>query len=187
MLATLSQAIEESTERSARTASYFYGKIGQLVADQPDVRMPSRATFCRLFDRLSRGGHVTGSARTRRSLASRPDGEFSQVTANRPGGRMEIDSTPLDILVTFDDGVVGRVELTGMVDRATRTVTAGGLRPATKSVDAALLLTRTVTPERCVQAGSQHCPWPAPCCPMSVLGSDPETSHVTDSLPRDRS
>ncbi|MEV4478020.1 Mu transposase C-terminal domain-containing protein [Nonomuraea sp. NPDC049504] len=147
VLAALSKAIEESTERSTRTASYFYWKVGQLVADQPDVRMPSRATFYRLFDRLSRGRHVTGSARTRRSLASRPDGEFSQVTANRPGEWMEIDSTPVDILVVFDDGVVGRVELTGMVDLATRTVTAGVLRPATKSVDAALLLARTVTPE----------------------------------------
>ncbi|MCP2353007.1 hypothetical protein HD597_000027 [Nonomuraea thailandensis] len=78
VLATLSKAIEESTERSTRTASYFYWKVGQLVADQPEVRMPSRATFYRLFDRLSRGRHVTGSARTRRSLASRPDGEFCQ-------------------------------------------------------------------------------------------------------------
>jgi len=41
----------------------------------------------------------------------------------------------------------GRVELTGMVDLATRTVPAVVLRPTTKSVDAALLLARTVTPE----------------------------------------
>jgi hypothetical protein len=34
-----------------------------------------------------------------------------------------------------------------MVDLATRTVTAAVLRPTTKSVDAALLLARTVTPE----------------------------------------
>ncbi|MET8862839.1 hypothetical protein ABZW11_07760 [Nonomuraea sp. NPDC004580] len=40
-----------------------------------------------------------------------------------------------------------RVELTGIVDLATRTVTADVLRPATTSVDAALLLARTVTPE----------------------------------------
>jgi hypothetical protein len=147
VLDALSKAIEESKEQSTRTASYFYWKIGQLVADQPEIRMPSRATFYRLFDRLSRGRHITGSARTRRSLANRPEDGFDQVTANRPGEWMEIDSTPLDILVVFDDGVIGRVELTGMVDLATRTVTAGALRPATKSVDAALLLARTVTPE----------------------------------------
>ncbi|MFC4116533.1 Mu transposase C-terminal domain-containing protein [Nonomuraea zeae] len=147
VVAALTKAIEEATDSSPRTASYFYWKVGQVVADRPDVRMPSRATFYRLFDRVSRGRHITGSARTRRSLASRPEGPFSQVTAFRPGEWMEIDSTPLDVLVVLDDGVVGRVELTGMVDLATRTVTAGVLRPSTKSVDATLLLARTVTPE----------------------------------------
>ncbi|HEX5298476.1 MAG TPA: transposase family protein [Streptosporangiaceae bacterium] len=60
---------------------------------------------------------------------------------------MEIDSTPFDVMVLPDDGVAGRAELTGMVDLATRTVTAAVLRPTTKSVDASLLLARTVTPE----------------------------------------
>jgi putative transposase len=147
VLEALAQAIEAATDRSTRTAGYFYWKVGQMVADQPDVRMPSRATFYRIFDRLSRGRHTTGSARTRRSLAGRPDGPFGHLTVSRPGELMEIDSTPLDVLVILDDGVPGRVELTGMVDLATRTVTAGVLRPTTKSVDAALLLARTVTPE----------------------------------------
>ena len=59
---------------------------------------------------------------------------------------MPIDSTPLDVLVRLDDGV-DRVELTGMVDVATRTVTAAVLRPTTRSVDASVLLARTLTPE----------------------------------------
>ncbi|MGO4649700.1 Mu transposase C-terminal domain-containing protein [Nocardia sp. 2YAB30] len=65
----------------------------------------------------------------------------------RPGELMEIDSTPLDVAVRLPNGVVRRVELTGMIDVATRTVTAGVVRPTTKSVDASLLLARTVTPE----------------------------------------
>jgi hypothetical protein len=60
---------------------------------------------------------------------------------------VEIDSTPFDVMVLLDDGVAGRAELTGIVDLATRTVTAAVLRPTTKSVDASLLLARTVTPE----------------------------------------
>jgi len=60
---------------------------------------------------------------------------------------MQMDSTPLDVLVRLDDGVAGRIDLTGMIDVATRTVTAAVLRPATKSVDASVLLARTVTPE----------------------------------------
>ena len=60
---------------------------------------------------------------------------------------MQIDSTPLDVLVRLDSGVTGRVDLTGIIDVATRTVTAAVLRPTTKSVDASVLLARTVTPE----------------------------------------
>ena len=64
-----------------------------------------------------------------------------------PGDLMQIDSTPLDVLVRLDNGVPDRVDLTGIIDVATRTVTAAVLRPTTKSVDASVLLARTVTPE----------------------------------------
>ncbi len=64
-----------------------------------------------------------------------------------PGDLMQIDSTPLDVLVRLDNGVPDRVDLTGIIDVATRTVTAAVLRPTTRSVDASVLLARTVTPE----------------------------------------
>ena len=69
------------------------------------------------------------------------------MPAAAPGDVMQIDSTPLDVLVRLDNGVTGRVDLTGIIDVATRTVTAAVLRPTTKSVDASVLLARTVTPE----------------------------------------
>jgi putative transposase len=150
VLEALRQAIEEATERSTRTAGYFYWRVQQLLTAQHGagtVPMPSRATFYRLFDRLSQGRHTTGSARTRRSLANRPDGPYGELVACRPGELVEIDSTPLDVLVLLDKGVPGRVELTGTVDLATRSIPAAVLRPTTKSVDAALLLARTATPE----------------------------------------
>jgi hypothetical protein len=64
-----------------------------------------------------------------------------------PGEVMEIDSTPLDVMVLLDDGVAGRVELTGIIDVATRSVPAAVLRPSTRSVDASVLLARALTPE----------------------------------------
>jgi hypothetical protein len=79
------------------------------------------------------------------------------VAVTAPGDLMQIDSTPLDVLVRLDDGVTGRVDLTGIIDVATRTVTAAVLRPTTKSVDASVLLARTVTPEP-MRPG-----WPRPC------------------------
>jgi hypothetical protein len=109
--------------------------------------LPSERTLYRLFGRLEAGRHTTGSASTRRSLAARPEGPFGQVPAAAPGDVMQIDSTPLDVLVRLDNGVPDRVDLTGIIDVATRTVTAAVLRPTTKSVDASVLLARTVTPE----------------------------------------
>jgi hypothetical protein len=144
------QAISEATDASTRTAPYVFWRAGQILETghrAGTVELPSRASLYRLFSALSAGKHTTGSARTRRSLAARPDGPFSRVQVSAPGEVMEIDSTPLDVLVRLDDGVEGRVELTGMVDVATRTVTAVVLQPSAKSADASVLLARTVTPE----------------------------------------
>lgn len=146
----LQQLIDTATHGSSRTASYFFWKVEQALTDQygpGTVAMPSQATFYRLFAQLATGRHTTGSARTRRSLANRPAAPFGEMSAARPGELMEIDSTVLDVMVLLDEGVPGRVELTGIVDLATRSITAAVLSPTTKSVDASLLLARTLTPE----------------------------------------
>ncbi len=69
------------------------------------------------------------------------------VTAARPGEWMQIDSTPIDVRVVLDNGMIDRAELTWLIDYATRTIPAAVLRPSTKAVDAALLLARALTPE----------------------------------------
>lgn len=99
------------------------------------------------MERLSAGKHTLGSARTRRTLARQPEGPFGTVVPARPGEGMQIDSTPLDIRVVLDNGLPDRVELTWLVDLATRRIPAAVLRPSTKSADAALLLARALTPE----------------------------------------
>jgi hypothetical protein len=150
VVAAMRQAISEAVGDSTRTAVFVLRRTRQILAEaggEPDGGMPSRSTLYRLFSRLQDGRHTTGSASTRRSLAGRPEGPFGQVPAAAPGDLMQIDSTPLDILVRLDSGVTGRVDLTGIIDVATRTVTAAVLRPTTKSVDASVLLARTVTPE----------------------------------------
>ncbi|MDN5919629.1 MAG: Mu transposase C-terminal domain-containing protein [Pseudonocardia sp.] len=142
------QAIAEQTAGATGTGARRRGGVELGVADDPDPRaLPAERSFYRLVARLSAGQHTFGSARTRRSLAKQPDGPFAAVTASRPGQWTQIDSTPLDVRVVLDDGTVDRVELTGLVDHATRTIAAAVLRPTTKAVDAALLLARAVTPE----------------------------------------
>jgi hypothetical protein len=144
----MEQAIAEATEESSRTASFIVWRTRQILAEDGQAGLePSRATMFRLFSRLSAGKHTTGSAATRRGLAGRPQRKFSQAHPAAPGELMEIDSTPLDVLVLLDDGVPGRVDLTAMIDVATRTVPAAVIRPTTKSVDASVMLARALTPE----------------------------------------
>ena len=76
------------------------------------------------------GGHVRGSCRRRRPA------RWCRSTPPR-----------WTCWCCLDDGVPGRVELTGMIDVATRVVPAAVLRPTTRSVDASVLLARALTPE----------------------------------------
>ena len=146
--AAMQRAIDEATGESSKTAAFIIWRAKELLAAAGEqAEAPSRATMYRLFARLSAGRHTTGSAVTRRSLAGRPQRMFSAVHPAAPGELMEIDSTPLDVMVLLDDGIAGRADLTGMIDVATRTVTAAVLRPTTRSVDASVLLARSLTPE----------------------------------------
>lgn len=146
------RAVEQETDRSTGTVGRLRRRTEQILAvehglEDPSAVMPSRATFYRLVARVTAGRHTFGSARTRRSLAKRPAGPFGTVTALRPGEWMQIDSTPVDVRVVLDNGMVDRAELTWLIDVATRTIPAAVLRPSAKAVDAALLLARALTPE----------------------------------------
>jgi hypothetical protein len=112
------------------------------------MALPGRSTFYKVIDAVSSGRHTFGSAVTRRQTANRPQGLFTPTHAARPGEQVQIDSTPIDVLVLLDNGVPARADLTIAVDVATRTICAAVLRPVgTKAVDAALLLARMLVPE----------------------------------------
>jgi hypothetical protein len=144
------QVIDEAVDASTRTGTFLLGRTGEILETSPDgrqVKLPSQRTLYRLLAKLTAGTHTTGSATTRRSSAHGAQGPHGELPVFAPGEVMQIDSTPLDVLVRLDNGIAGKVGLTAMVDVATRTVTAAVLRPTTKSVDASVLPARTVTPE----------------------------------------
>jgi hypothetical protein len=158
VVAAMRQASKEAVDASTRTGSYLIWRTGEILRQRQDgnrggteegqeVEWPSRPTLYRLLAKLTDGTHATDSAVTRRSKAHGATGPHGQLTVTAPGEVMQIDSTPMDVMVRLDNGTVGKVELTAMVDVATRTLTAAVLRPTTKSVDASILLARTVTPE----------------------------------------
>ncbi|GGM03893.1 transposase [Streptomyces fumigatiscleroticus] len=150
VVAAIEEVVAAQSERSTVSGQVLRNRVERVLTaahGEGTVALPSRATFYRLLEAVTVGRHTLGSARTRRSLAKQPQRMFGQLTAARPGEVMEIDSTPLDVLVVHDDGEVDTCELTGLVDVATRTLAAVVLRPSTKAVDAALLLARAMTPE----------------------------------------
>ncbi|WP_411574133.1 Mu transposase C-terminal domain-containing protein [Streptomyces fradiae] len=150
IVTAMRQAIAQGVDSSTRNGAFVLWKTGEILKESADgqgVELPSERTLYRLLAKLTRGTHTFGTATNRRSKAHGATAPFGELPAFAPGEVMQIDSTPLDVLVLLDNGVTGRVELTAMIDVATRTLTAAVLRPSTKAVDASVLLARTVTPE----------------------------------------
>ncbi|WP_399926683.1 hypothetical protein [Streptomyces kanamyceticus] len=112
------------------------------------VVMPSKSAFYRLVEAMSEGTHAFGRVPSRRSAARRPSGAFTPSSACRRGEMVQIDTTPLDVLVVLEARVSGRPGLTIAVDVATRSICAAMLRPAgARAVDAALLLAKMLVSE----------------------------------------
>ncbi|MCZ0728367.1 Mu transposase C-terminal domain-containing protein [Mycolicibacterium iranicum] len=142
----LEDAIAKQTNLSTGTRSRLLAQVTR-EAKQLGLVVPSRPTLYRALDNLEKSRHTFGQATTRRTQANRPDRAWGRQSPSRPGELVEIDSTPLDLMVVYPDGSTGRVDLTAALDIATRTPCAAILRPvATKSVDAAVLLARALTP-----------------------------------------
>lgn len=151
VVAAVREALAAETDTSTGTRSRLMRRVVKKIEDEYGpgvVPLPSRTAFYRLVDSLDTGRHTFGSAVTRRQTANRPKGMFTPSFASRPGEQVQIDSTPIDVMVLLDNGTPARADLTIVVDIATRTIPAAILRPVgTKAVDAALLLAKMLVPE----------------------------------------
>jgi putative transposase len=146
VVSLLEDAVKGQTNISTGTRSRVIKQVS-LEATQLGLPLPSRSTLYRAVENLERSRHPFGNATTRRTQANRPDRTWGRQAPSRPGELTEVDSTPMDLMVIFPDGSTGRVDLTVMLDVATRSLCSAILRPvATKSVDAAVLLARALTP-----------------------------------------
>lgn len=146
LVSLLEDAIGRQTNISTGTKSRVIAEVTR-EATELGVPVPCRATMYNALTRIQSNRHAFGNATTRRTQANRPDRPWGRQAPSRPGELVEIDSTPMDLMVLYPDGRAGRVDLTLALDVATRTPCAVILRPvATKGVDAALLLARALTP-----------------------------------------
>ncbi|WP_423181312.1 Mu transposase C-terminal domain-containing protein [Arthrobacter sp. NyZ413] len=146
IIALLEAEIARQAEASTGTRSRAEARV-RAAAAREGIPVPSRATLYRLMAQIEGARHPFGNATTRRTQANRPDRSWGRQAPSRPGELVEIDSTPLDLMVICPDGTASRADLTVALDIATRTPLAAILRPvSTKAVDAAVLLARAMTP-----------------------------------------
>jgi len=151
---------QESSGTAERFKRRLERRLVVMVADankdrkpgQPEVKMPklpSDATLARLKTEFAPRSYVGASAKTRQSNARRPDDVFTPKITTRPGEIVEIDSTPLDVLVLDDRGNPVGVDLTGAIDATSKSLVAWRFAPdnITDRVDAALLLAQMLVPE----------------------------------------
>lgn len=129
LVAAIREVLDGETNVSTGTRSRLIRRVVKAVEaahGEGVVPLPSTRTLYKLIDALATGRHAFGSAVTRRQTANRPTGPFTPTFADRPGEQVQIDSTPLDVMVVLDSGVTGRADLTIAVDVATRTICRGG-------------------------------------------------------------
>ncbi|MFF3735506.1 transposase [Streptomyces sp. NPDC002476] len=148
VVAAVKDVLRGQRGRSKGTVKALMPLVARLLKERHGntVAMPAQATFYRLVNQLAHP--ADHPARRVRAAPLTDDGrKFTPTMALRPGEQVQIDTTRLDVLALYDDGSLGRPELTIAVDVATRAILAAVLCPAgTQAVDAALLLAEMAVP-----------------------------------------
>lgn len=125
------------------------------------VPVPSRATAYRRLAELAKGtSAVSGSAKSRRSVADRPPGPYGRLRATRPGEYVILDTQDLDVFAM--EPVTCRwvpAQLTVAQDLFSRCILGLRLTPvSTKAVDVAGVLHEMVAPPREPRPGGEDGP-----------------------------
>ncbi|KQR08574.1 hypothetical protein ASF78_20245 [Cellulomonas sp. Leaf334] len=175
--ATLIAVLKSYTDASTPSVLAVIDETNrQIVATHgTDVELPARATAYRRVDALSKGRHTFGSAKSRRSVANRPDGVFGRLRPDRPGEYIVLDTNSLDVFAM--EPVTGRwvpVQLTVAMDLFSRCIL--GLRltaVSTKAVDVANVLFQCLLPQS--ESGKD---WPYHGVPSNVLVGTEEPDGV---------
>lgn len=146
-------ADKQSTGTRGRIVDDILYAIADRYGEDPPFDVPSNRTLDRIVSEMPRAKHLTRSAKTRASLANRPQREFRQHQSPRLGEHVQIDTTKFDAEIMLENGRVTtrngveRPEMTILLEIRSRTPMAAVLRAGgTKSVDLVTLLARALTP-----------------------------------------
>jgi len=148
LCSVIASQVKESTGTAQRLIHLVRLElIREFGAEAPE--MPSERSMYRLIEQYTDGKHTLGSAKTRRSLANRPDRPFAKTGQVLPGAEVQLDSTPLDVMVKVPGGEAQKPTLTIMLDVATRSILAYSFRlVAAKAIDHVGLIAQALTPNQ---------------------------------------
>lgn len=148
VLQVLESVIDDQAQRSTGTISRIIREAEEALREQYGaIKLPSRANWYRLVGILGTGKYSTDSAKTRRSLAERPNRTYAKAERLMPGSEVQVDTNTMDVEVRTPKGERTRPRLTVMVDVYSRTIMAYTIRiGAAKAVDHTMLLAQALTP-----------------------------------------
>lgn len=117
------------------------------IENYPDEldKLPCDRTLRRKLDLMTGGRYTFGTAFNRSSNESVPKRFHDVRPAFAPGEEVQVDSTPMDLLVHGDSGNIFRPTLTTFIDKATHSILAAMVTDGVKGVDLAYLLAKALS------------------------------------------
>lgn len=148
VIALCESVLDDRVMKSSTT----WNNLGITVQLEFENRWPDKAALLPAKDRiisvlqeLAGDRDPTGSAKNRQSAHNSPHRVFDARPALLPGGEVQIDSSPFDVIVRMPDGERGRVVLTIMIDKATRSILATSIQRRNKGLDVGTMLADSFT------------------------------------------
>ncbi|MGF9663199.1 Mu transposase C-terminal domain-containing protein [Arthrobacter crystallopoietes] len=149
VIAICDDLIRERVRSSSTTWTILAAEVRKrFLAEWPErhVLLPRKKKLIQVLQELARDLDPTGSAKNRQTAANSPNRVFSPRPGLLPGGEVQVDSSPFDVIVRMPDGKPGKVELTIMMDKATRSIIATSVMRKNTGIDVASMLADALTP-----------------------------------------
>lgn len=149
IIATCDGLIRERVRSSSTTWTNLAAEVRvRFLAEWPNKHslLPGKKKVIEILQELSGDLDPTGSAKNRQTADNSPKRVFSPRPALLPGGEVQVDSSPFDVIVRMPDGSPGKVELTIMMDKATRSIMATSVKKKNTGTDVAAMLADSMTP-----------------------------------------
>jgi putative transposase len=149
VLAICDELVRERVRSSSTTWTNLAAEVRKRFLGQwsdKDALLPRKKKVIEVLQELSGDLNPTGSAKNRQTAANSPKRVFSPRPALLPGGEVQVDSSSFDVIVRMPDGRPGKVELTIMIDKATRSIIAISVKLKNTGTDVAAMLADAMTP-----------------------------------------